>query len=139
MKSLKESILRSTKAGRFQKHVQWSKEFESLKEAEKAFLNFYNIKYKEVKEYINYIFDIYNREYGWPSAFVFDLDFEEKAKHQGIKLGAKLYDPKIYTSSFTDNRYIVVYVDKVYYIWNDTDEEFEEIFNTKFLEFIEKD
>ena len=139
MKSLKESILSSTKAGRFQKPVQWSKEFESLKEAEKAFLNFYNIKDKEVKEYINYIFDIYNREYGWPSAFVFDLDFEEKAKHQGIKVGAKLYDPKIYSSSFTDNRYIVVYVDKVYYIWNDTDEEFEEIFNTKFLEFIEKD
>lgn len=139
MKSLKESILNSTKSGRYSIPVKWSKEFESLKEAEKSFLDFYDITDPEVEDYINYIFDTYNREYGWPSAFVFDLDFEEKAKHQGIKLGAKLYDPKIYTSRFTDNRYIVVYVDKVYYIWNDTDEVFEDIFNTKFLEFIEKD
>lgn len=138
MKSLKESILSSTKAGKLSTPVQWSKEFESLIEAKKAFLDFYGITNLKVKDYINYIFDTYNREYGWPSSFVFDLDFEKKAKHQGVELGAKLYEPKIYTSKFTDNRYIIVYVDKVYYIWNDTDEEFEDIFDTKFLEFIEK-
>ena len=139
MKSLKESILSSTKAGRFQTPVKWSKEFESWYEAERAFLDFYNITNPKVKAHINSIFDTYDREYGWPSAFVFDLYFEEKAKQQGVKLGDKLYDSKIYTSKFTDNRYIIVYVDKVYYIWNDTDEEFEDIFDTKFLEFIEKD
>lgn len=139
MKSLKESILSSTKAGKLRTPVQWSKEFESLIEAKKAFLDFYDITNPKVRDYIDYVFDVYNREYGWPSSFVFDLDFEEKAKYQGIKLGAKLYNPKIYTSSFTDNRYIIVHVDGVYYIWDDTDEAFDDIFDTKFLEFIEKD
>ena len=134
MKSLKESILSSTKAGRFQTPVQWSKEFESLKEAEKAFIDFYNIKDKEVKEYINYIFDIYNREYGWPSSFIFDLDFEEKAKHQGVKL----VNPKIYKSKFTDNRYIIVYNREKYYIWDDTNEYFNYVFSEELLNFIEK-
>ena len=104
MKSLKESILSSTKSGKYSLPVKWSKDFESLKEAEKDFIDFYNIKDKEVKEYINYIFDIYNREYGWPSAFVFDLDFEEKAKYQGIKL-----PPRFYKSKFTGNNYIIVW------------------------------
>ena len=134
MKSLKESILSSTKSGRFQKPVKWSKEFESLKEAEKAFIDFYNIKDKEVKEYINYIFDIYNREYGWPSSFIFDLDFEEKAKHQGVKL----VNPKIYKSKFTDNRYIIVYNREKYYIWDDTNEYFNYVFSEELLNFIEK-
>lgn len=40
MKSLKESILSSTKSGRFQTPVQWSEEFESLKEAKKGFSRF---------------------------------------------------------------------------------------------------
>ena len=133
MKSLKESILSSTKAGRFQKPVQWSKEFESLKEAEKAFLDFYNIKDKEVKEYINYIFDIYNREYGWPSSFIFDLDFEEKAKHQGIKL-----PPRFYKSKFTSNSYIIAYNDDEYYIWDDTSEYFSCVFSVELSNFIEK-
>jgi hypothetical protein len=135
MKSLKESILSSTKSGKYSTPVKWSKEFESLIEAKKAFLDFYDITNPKVRDYIDYVFDIYNREYGWPSSFVFDLDFEEKAKHQGIKS----FNPKIYTSSFTGNRYIIVYVDKVYYIWDDVDECFDDIFDTEFLEFIEKD
>ena len=139
MKSLKESILSSTKAGKLSTPVQWSKEFESLKEAKKAFLDFYNITNQKVGDYIDYVFDKYNREYGWPSAFVFDLDFEEKAKCQGLKLGPNLYYSKLYTSKFTDNRYIIAYVDGVYYIWNDVDEEFEDIFNSEFLKFIDYD
>lgn len=135
MKSLKESILSSTKSGKYSTPVQWSKEFESLIEAKKAFLDFYNITNPKVRDYIGYVFDVYNREYGWPSSFVFDLDFEKKAKHQGVEL----YNPKIYTSSFTGNRYIIVYVDKVYYIWDDVDECFDDIFDAEFLEFIEKD
>ena len=134
MKSLKESILSSTKSGRFHTPVQWSKEFESLKEAEKAFIDFYNIKDSEVKEYIHYIFDIYNREYGWPASFIFDLDFEEKAKHQGVKL----VNPKIYKSRFTGNRYIIVYNGEEYYIWDDTDEYFNYIFSEELINFIEK-
>jgi hypothetical protein len=134
MKSLKESILSSTKSGRFQTPVKWSKEFESLKEAEKAFLDFYNIKDKEVKEYINHIFDIYNREYGWPSSFIFDLDFEEKAKHQGIKS----FNPKNYKSKFTGNSYIIAYNDGEYYIWDDTNEYFNYVFSVELLNFIEK-
>jgi hypothetical protein len=135
MKSLKESILSSTKSGKYSTPVKWSKEFESLKEAKKAFLDFYDITNPKVRDYIDYVFDIYNREYGWPSSFIFDLDFEKKAKHQGVEL----YNPKIYTSSFTGNRYIIVCVDKVYYIWDDVDECFDDIFDTEFLEFIEKD
>lgn len=134
MKSLKESILSSTKAGRFQTPVKWSKEFESLIEAKKAFLDFYDITNPKVKEYINYIFDIYNREYGWPSSFIFDLDFEEKAKHQGVKL----VNQKIYKSKFTDNRYIIAYNGEEYYIWDDTDEFFNYIFSEELLNFIEK-
>lgn len=138
MKSLKESILSSTKSGKYSTPVKWSKEFESLKEAEKAFIGFYDIT--NPKDYIhNIVFKTYDREIGWPSAFVFDLDFKEKAKHQGIKLGTDLYDPKIYTSKFTGNTYIIAFVDGVYYIWNDVDEEFEDIFDSDFLEFIEKE
>ena len=135
MKSLKESILSSTKAGRFHTPVQWSKKFESLKEAEKAFLDFYDITDPKVKDYINYIFDIYNREYGWPSSFIFDLDFEEKAKHQGIKL-----NPRFYKSKFTGDRYIIVYNDgeDEYYIWDETSEYFNYIFGVELLNFIEK-
>jgi hypothetical protein len=134
MKSLKESILSSTKSGRFQTPVKWSKEFESLIEAKKAFLDFYNITNPKVRDYIDYVFDIYNREYGWPSSFVFDLDFEEKAKHQGIKS----FNPKIYKSKFTDDRYIIVYNDGEYYIWDDTNEYFNYVFSVELLNFIEK-
>lgn len=135
MKSLKESILNSTKSGRYRIPVKWSKEFESLKEAEKSFLDFYDITDPKVKSHINSIFYTYNHEYGWPSAFVFDLDFEEKAKYQGIDLKKIEFCKSI----FTDNRYIIVYNDSVYYIWDETDDDFGEIGGKKFLDFIKKD
>ena len=105
------------------------------KKQKKAFLDFYDITNQKARDYIDYVFDIYDRNYGWPSSFIFDLDFEEKAKHQGVKL----FNPKIYKSSFTDNRYIIAFNGDEYYIWDDTDEYFNYVFSEELLNFIEKE
>ena len=74
MKSLKESILSSTNSGKFRTPVKWSKEFKNWDEAEKAFLDFYDIKNPKAKAHINSIFDTYDNAYGFPSSFIFDLE-----------------------------------------------------------------
>jgi hypothetical protein len=134
MKSLKESILSSTKSGKFITPVKWSKEFKKWNEAENAFLDFYNIKDTKAKAHINSIFDTYDNNFGFPSSFIFDLDFEEKAKYHGIDLKQIEFCKSI----FTDNRYIIVYNDGVYYIWDETDDDFRDIAGKKFLDFIKK-
>lgn len=131
MKLLKESIISSTNSGKFSTPVKWSKEFKNWNEAEEAFLDFYNIKDTKAKAHINSIFDTYDNAYGFPSSFIFDLDFEEKAKYQGINLKQIEFCKSI----FTDNRYIIVYNDGVYYIWDETDDDFGVIGGKKFFRF----
>lgn len=134
MITLRESILSSTRSGKFSTPVKWSKKFRSWKKAEDEIIDFYNIKDAKAKATIDTILDNYARDYGFPSSFVFDFDFEEKAKNRGINL-EKIESCK---SIFTDNRYIIAYNYEYgeYYIWSEEEGYFIEIVDTKILDFI---
>lgn len=136
MITLRESILSSTWSGKFSTPVKWSKKFRSWKKAEDGIIDFYNIKDAKAKAAIDTILDTYDRDYGFPSSFVFDFDFEEKAKNQGVNL-EKIESCK---SIFTDDRYIIVYNYEYgeYYIWSEEEEDFIEIVDNKILDFIRK-
>ena len=134
MVPLRESILSSTRSGKFLTPVKWSKEFKNWEEAENSFLEFYNIKDLKAKAHINSIFDTYDNNWGFPSSFIFDLDFEEKAKYKGVDLRQIEFCKSI----FTDNRYIIVCNDGEYLIWNENDDDFNHLDGKRFLDFIKK-